>query len=477
MLYDATGFALALGPADDPIARPPWMHFGVGLPDRAAVLALRDRLVADGVELVEEFDEPDYVSVKCRDPDGYIVEASWEPVTGELVWPNAESGANSDPWLIANHDRLRLMQPRVLAVNFVHGLSAREARAKLDGLCAALREASRWQGYRDPQAPPFLDYQIVGIADLTEPAGRATATRRTIRAPATASASTTGRCTTCALHDGLKLDQLTERGLVNEVWLLADHTDHSAPWETVEVKQAYDEAFRPLGYERHAGNSGEHSAPWIGRSLRILFVNFARGVGCAMESLGHSLERMATCGALPYYERYFREYAMLDLDRRYGLPFESLYLKGRDPVDYPSPTTLRYGHGGAGAASRTTSRPAATSTSCPTAATTTTSTTRPPCSRRSRPGASRTSGRARGRRTSRALPRARRRLHGPLGRLLAPEHAGPRQHRARRRRPPDEELVAVPLLLDRRDRKPVCPERDIERCARVGLGRESPSCG
>lgn len=24
-------------------------------------------------------DELDYASVKCRDPDGYIVEASWEP--------------------------------------------------------------------------------------------------------------------------------------------------------------------------------------------------------------------------------------------------------------------------------------------------------------------------------------------------------------------------------------------------------------
>jgi catechol-2,3-dioxygenase len=23
--------------------------------------------------------EPDYVSVKCRDPDGYVVEFSWEP--------------------------------------------------------------------------------------------------------------------------------------------------------------------------------------------------------------------------------------------------------------------------------------------------------------------------------------------------------------------------------------------------------------
>ena len=79
MLYDARGFALALGPADAPVAPPAWMHFGVSLPDRAAVLALRERFEADGVEIVEAWDEPDYVSVKGRDPDGYIVEASWEP--------------------------------------------------------------------------------------------------------------------------------------------------------------------------------------------------------------------------------------------------------------------------------------------------------------------------------------------------------------------------------------------------------------
>jgi catechol 2,3-dioxygenase-like lactoylglutathione lyase family enzyme len=78
MLYNASGFALALGRSEEPIARPAWMHFGAGLRNRAAVLALRDRLLADGVELVEQWDEPDYVSVKCRDPDGYIVEASWE---------------------------------------------------------------------------------------------------------------------------------------------------------------------------------------------------------------------------------------------------------------------------------------------------------------------------------------------------------------------------------------------------------------
>ena len=52
MLYNATGFALALGPSTRPIARPSWMHFGMGLPSRAAVLAMRDRFVSDGIELV-----------------------------------------------------------------------------------------------------------------------------------------------------------------------------------------------------------------------------------------------------------------------------------------------------------------------------------------------------------------------------------------------------------------------------------------
>jgi hypothetical protein len=225
-----------------------------------------------------------------------------------VVWPNEESAANSDPWLIANHDRIRLMQPRVLAVNFVHGLSEAEARGKLDALCAALRESSRWHGYRDPAAPVFLDPRIADIVDLTEPRG--TRDRNSARFPRAADGIGLDYG---ALSEMLRLDELVDRGRINEVWLLADHTDHSAPWETVEVKRAYDEDFRPLGFERYAGNSGEHSAPWIGRSLRVLFVNFARGAGCAMESLGHSLERMATCGALPYYERHFREFAMLEL--------------------------------------------------------------------------------------------------------------------------------------------------------------------
>ena len=79
MLYDAAGFSLALGPTDEEIRLPGFLHFGKRLESPEAVHALRKRLAADGVPIVEEWDEPAYVSVKCRDPDGYVVEASWEP--------------------------------------------------------------------------------------------------------------------------------------------------------------------------------------------------------------------------------------------------------------------------------------------------------------------------------------------------------------------------------------------------------------
>lgn len=79
MLYDADGFALALGPTDEEVRFPSFLHFGRGVPTPDDVRAFRDRLVRDGVEIVEEWEEPEYVSVKFRDPDGYVVEVSWEP--------------------------------------------------------------------------------------------------------------------------------------------------------------------------------------------------------------------------------------------------------------------------------------------------------------------------------------------------------------------------------------------------------------
>ena len=79
ILHDAGGFSLALGETDEPIRLPDFLHFGLGLPGADDVRLFRRRLEADGVAIVGGWDETDYVSVKFRDPDGYVVEVSWDP--------------------------------------------------------------------------------------------------------------------------------------------------------------------------------------------------------------------------------------------------------------------------------------------------------------------------------------------------------------------------------------------------------------
>jgi catechol 2,3-dioxygenase-like lactoylglutathione lyase family enzyme len=54
-------------------------HIGVGLPSADAVRSFRSRVAAADVSEVEWSDEADYVSCKVADPDGYVVEVSWEP--------------------------------------------------------------------------------------------------------------------------------------------------------------------------------------------------------------------------------------------------------------------------------------------------------------------------------------------------------------------------------------------------------------
>jgi catechol 2,3-dioxygenase-like lactoylglutathione lyase family enzyme len=53
-------------------------HVGVSLPDGDAVRAQRAVLRSLGVPELEWSDEPGYVSVKVRDPDGYTVEIAWD---------------------------------------------------------------------------------------------------------------------------------------------------------------------------------------------------------------------------------------------------------------------------------------------------------------------------------------------------------------------------------------------------------------
>jgi hypothetical protein len=277
------------------------------------------------------------------------------------VWPNRVSSANSDDWLIQNHDKIRQMRPRLLVLNFANGLPTEKAHAKVDRLIAALRESSRWHGYTDADAPAFLDYSLAKFVDLTDVNppdekldGNSTKYPRVPnwKDGINFQYGRLFQTEFTKLYDiadpkdqnrRLSLKELVDRGVINEVWFLAYQGKYGAPFESIEVKQAYDEALHKIpGKWLQAGNGGTDEQPFIGRSLRILFINVERGPGCAMESLGHSLEGMSRCGAIPYLQRYFTEFGGFDLDQRYGLPFDSLY--GRDGVEmnYPNPNSMEF---------------------------------------------------------------------------------------------------------------------------------------
>ena len=78
-LVGPDGFTLALGPADGAVTLPPFVHFGFDAASPGAVQSFRDQVAGLGVEIVAEWNEADYVSFKCHDPDGYVIEVSWEP--------------------------------------------------------------------------------------------------------------------------------------------------------------------------------------------------------------------------------------------------------------------------------------------------------------------------------------------------------------------------------------------------------------
>ena len=76
LMRNGDGFSLALGRWDADAKLPSFLHIGFRARSPEDVRDWAERFRADGVEIVEEWDEPDYVSVKVRDPNGYVVEVS-----------------------------------------------------------------------------------------------------------------------------------------------------------------------------------------------------------------------------------------------------------------------------------------------------------------------------------------------------------------------------------------------------------------
>lgn len=272
------------------------------------------------------------------------------------VWPNVESWRNSDPWLAEHHGEIREMRPRVVVVNFANEIGMEAVREHAEGLVAALAESSRWHGYEDESAPAFLKYEVVRYVDLRDTPGTSVPDDgNSSLFPRKAGESPDVACDYGGLYteefarllgfgdpreegEFLDLHELINAGYVHELWM---YLEHDGPWpalEVIELKQKYDEACRAVeGEYAPAGNGHDETMPWSGRTFRIAFFNPRRGVGCALENFAHGLEWTANSGAVPSFGRYFREYAELNLDERYGVPFDSLYRTryGHESISYP----------------------------------------------------------------------------------------------------------------------------------------------
>jgi hypothetical protein len=282
------------------------------------------------------------------------------------IWPNLESRANSDPWIAQNHERLRVLRPKVLALNFFDSHPKPIMELHVRSVMDALREGSRYHGYGDPAAAPMLDYELYKSIDLRDdPVPSGSTIINSSRYPRESSpvgwGIDYGRLFSQEFAkyyaiadpaDGHAMDlcELVNAGIIQELWLYAvdtgDKSDVSYA-EVLEIKPRYDENRQrvPGPLDGCAGN-GCFDATDLAqmpahctRSLRILWINATRGPGCVLENFDHGFEHTAAIDMIPYLSRHFRKFADFDLDQRYGTPFSNWYT-----CDYANATgCLTYG--------------------------------------------------------------------------------------------------------------------------------------
>ena len=291
--------------------------------------------------------------------------------TTELVWPNAESAANSDPWIAEHHQEIRQMRPRVLALNFVNARTNEQMLVQLNEMVEVVKESSRYHGDRQPDSPPFLQYEIAYAIDLRDPSppanwpynnstlypredpvqGQWGFDYEQLFTPAFADRYGIDDPDDPARH--LTLCELVDRGLVHEVWIYgdADVPDVSAA-EILERKPDYDENRQRLDLpmSRCAGNgcfdAEDAFPPECTRTVRIGWFNNTRGPGCYLESLSHGFESIGAWNAqiVPTLSRAFIPFAGYRLNERYGVPFDSWYdcTYGDPCLSYPTETSVDY---------------------------------------------------------------------------------------------------------------------------------------
>lgn len=252
-----------------------------------------------------------------------------------LVWPNDQSRANSDPWLVQHHSEVAQLRPRVLLLNFANRFDASMTKVLADKHIAAWREASRPHGYADPAATPFVDYQIAKIVDLRD-GGAAT---NSAKLPVSGGGVDYGALNTPAFAALMGIDDpdapgtklnlcgLFEKGLINEVWGMVADPAPAKFAESAETKLAYDGSDARVSGRAVCVSNG----PCIDRvlpckvSTRIYDFNPTRGAGCHLHAAGHAWENYIRRDAMPSLQKAASRFLNVDFERRFAARFASFY--------------------------------------------------------------------------------------------------------------------------------------------------------
>jgi len=274
---------------------------------------------------------------------------------GSGTWPTTSHGANSDPWLVSHRTVITEMRPRVLVLNFQNGVSVDSARATAMRQIAAISEGSRYHGYSDASAPPFLRYEIAKVVDLTDappPSGWPNPSSTLLpTAP-------TGEFDPLALFSSqfaeryafpdpkmparwLSLCELFEQGVVNEVWIQDGEAGVRRAPLSLERKQSYDGTETAVhgSFAADTGGGGILDDIICGVTVRLAHQDAARGPGCDLEVRGWNIESM--WAALPSLRADALPFLNRDFDTRFGVRFDGWASicdqAGTHCIDYPSP--------------------------------------------------------------------------------------------------------------------------------------------
>jgi hypothetical protein len=253
------------------------------------------------------------------------------------------SYANSDPWLVQHHTEIQEIHPRILVVDFANGTATSDVTKVFNDQKGALMEGSRYHGYSDPSAKPFLIWELAKLVDLTDatvPPGwtapNSTKMPRLNGGIDFAQLFNQTYADYYAIPDpknpshNMTLCELLAAGVVNEVRVAFNKTgsDSNVP-EIVENKQMYDanDVAIPGQFDSNAGNGSwsgaETQASACGRSLRLGFIEMTGVLGNEMQVNGHNYEHLPR--SVPSYGAGFKPFANFTMDKKYGTPFSDWY--------------------------------------------------------------------------------------------------------------------------------------------------------